>query len=98
MGGMFEGLTWICGIAIKVRNHFVHGASHDFNFRAVEGYVPFLTDALEFVFGASDLIEAGWEPSDWTSGGLGHNFARFKSDYRYAIADIRKAVQVRGPT
>jgi len=40
--------------------------------------VPFLTDALELVFVASDFIDAGWEPRRWNSEahGWGHSFAR----------------------
>jgi hypothetical protein len=47
--------------AVNCRNHYVHGsrAKIDDQEHFFET-VPFFTDTLEFVFAASDLIEAGW--------------------------------------
>ncbi|MBT8420678.1 MAG: hypothetical protein KJO08_07440 [Gammaproteobacteria bacterium] len=78
----FDELNYVVKIAVQCRNYFVHGGS-DFNFSAVAPFMSFLTDALEFVFAASDLIETGWDAARWNSDshGNGHTFARFRSIY-----------------
>lgn len=90
----FPDLQRVLYIAVKCRNYFVHGNSDDIEYSKVEPFVPFLTDALEFVFAASDLIDAGWEPKRWLSqgGGWGHGFARFRSDYRVTVEALNKAL------
>jgi hypothetical protein len=72
----------------------VHGGSEDFNFSAVEPFMSFLTDSLEFVFAASDLIEAGWDVTHWNSEphGDGHTFARFRNSYDIGLAELKRAI------
>ena len=79
---------------MKCRNFLVHGSSGDIDYAKVERMVPFLTDALEFIFAASDFIEAGWDAERWVSksGGWGHNFARFRSEYDQALTLLRNAL------
>lgn len=88
-------LDWVGHIGVKCRNVFVHGPSGDFEFSKVDGFLPFLTDALEFIFAASDLIDAGWNPESWASEmhGAGHGFVRFCHEYQSTIAPLRAAVQ-----
>lgn len=89
-------LEWLGMIAVKCRNFFVHGASEDFDYDKVDGFLPFLTDALEFIFGASDLIDAGWDPRGWSSEmhGVGHSLARFRHEYHTTIGPLRAALQL----
>ena len=91
--GRFPDLRFVASVAIKCRNYFVHGSSGDIDFRHVEPLVPFLTDALEFIFAASDFIEGGWDAQRWNSEahGWGHGFARFRSEYDSAVAELRRA-------
>jgi hypothetical protein len=65
-------------LAIKTRNHFVHG-SDDFKYEKYEDFLPLFTDALEFVFSASDLIECGWNPIAWqkTRPSSSHTYSYF---------------------
>ncbi|MDD4929683.1 MAG: hypothetical protein PHP85_10440 [Gallionella sp.] len=61
LGHKFPELTLVLKTSVKCRNYFVHGGSDNFNYAAIEPLMSFLTDALEFTFAASDLIEAGWD-------------------------------------
>ena len=88
----FPDLQFVASIAVKCRNFFVHGSSSDIDFPRVEPFVPFLTNALEFIFAASDFIDAGWDAERWISGGYGwgHSFTRFRSEYDLALAELRR--------
>lgn len=94
LGSRFQDLQFVASIAVKVRNFFVHGNSGDIEYEQVEQFLPFLTDSLEFIFAASDLIEAGWDASRWSSApkGWGHSFTRFCIDYDSALAELRPAL------
>lgn len=77
--------------AVKCRNHFVHGpGDKGFKYAAVESHTHFLTETLEFVFAAAELIECGWAASDWRHRphtGY-HWFSRFISDYTQACQEL----------
>jgi hypothetical protein len=58
----FPSLDEVCDHAIDCRNYFVHGNSRmKFDLNEPPDTLGFLTDTLEFVFIASDFIEAGWD-------------------------------------
>lgn len=92
-GSRFAELAGVAKLALLCRNYFVHGGSDDINFSAVEPFMSFLTDTLEFVFAASDLIEAGWDAAQWSRElhGTGHTFARYRGAYDGALAELRRA-------
>lgn len=77
-------------LAVKTRNYFVHG-SDDFNYQKYENFLPLFTDALEFIFSASDLIECGWDPRPWlnTRPSHGHSYAAFVNTYRKEINSLK---------
>ena len=87
----FSGLQVVSNVAVKCRNFFVHGNSGDIDYAVVERFLPFLTDALEFIFAASDFIDGGWDPDRWSHGahGWGHSFARFRSTYDMSLTELR---------
>ena len=91
LGHRFPELALVARNAIKCRNFFVHGGSHNFNYPAFESLTSFFTDALEFIFAASDLIEAGWDARAWNSGGSvgGHSFSRFRDSYGMSLAELK---------
>lgn len=68
-------------IAVQCRNYFVHGSEFDYDLYADQ--IDFLTDSLEFVFAASDLIESGWDVSNWSSRGFvgDHQFSFFVAHF-----------------
>lgn len=94
LGRQFPDLGYVANVAVKCRNFFVHGSSEEVDYSKVEPFVPFLTDTLEFVFGCSDLIEAGWDTGRWASRqhGLGHSFTRYRHEYLQSIAELRVAL------
>ena len=92
---VFPDLDYVLNQAIKCRNHFVHGASKSFKFERAEPFVFFLTDALEFVFAFSDLVEAGWSAKEWATRpyGDGHTFTRFRWGYAQTLAAFKAAME-----
>ena len=95
LGAQFPELQLVTSTAVKCRNFFVHGGIRDIDFEKVEPLVPFFTDALEFVFAASDLLDCGWRPADWASRpkGLGHVFTRFRLSYDTSLTELKKSLQ-----
>lgn len=69
--------------AVNCRNHYVHGSETKVDYEKNLDIVSFLTDTLEFVFAASDLIEAGWDIETWWSRGttMSHPFGSFRVGY-----------------
>jgi len=94
VGSAFPDLAYVLKTAISCRNQFVHGGSDTFDFEAAEPFVPFLTDALEFVFSASEFIEAGWDAAGWNreAHGTGHNFARFRWGYKEIVFKLKETL------
>lgn len=82
--------------AVLFRNYFVHGPGDTrFKLAIVERYSIFLTETLEFVFAAAELIECGWAAANWrlkphTSR---HWFARYLSDYESASRSLLEALE-----
>lgn len=81
-GDRLPRLEEVVRLAVKCRNYYVHG-SEDFDIDSVSGQSAFLTETLEFVFSARDLIEAGWRADLWSSRAhtSHHWYARYLADY-----------------
>lgn len=92
LGESFPDLQLVASVAVKCRNFFVHGSSADIDYEKVEPLLPFLTNALEFIFVSSDFIDAGWDAQRWNSNpySWGHSFTRFRSEYEMALAELRR--------
>jgi len=92
--GVFPELDYVLKQAVKCRNHFVHGPSDTFKFERAEPFLVFMTDALEFVFGFSDLVESDWSAAQW--GGRhysnGHTFSRFRWGYDATLAAFKASM------
>ncbi|MCE1227089.1 MAG: hypothetical protein LWW87_11465 [Geobacteraceae bacterium] len=93
-GETFPDLQFVTKTAIQCRNFYVHGSKGRIDFQKIEPFMHFLTDSLEFVSAASDLIEAGWDPAPWNAEpkGWGHNFARFRAEYKLALRALQQAI------
>ncbi len=63
--GSIKQLDKVIGHAVKCRNYYTHGPGDqqpsDIDY-ADAGVVLFLTQTLEFIYGASELLLCGWEP------------------------------------
>lgn len=94
-GDLLPDLDKVLKAAINARNFYVHGALRDGESAAVyEAQMHFLTEALEFTFGCSDLIDAGWNFGEWLRKPRSedHVFSRFARTYALMLADYRAAV------
>jgi hypothetical protein len=84
-GERFPDLPLVLEQAVNCRNHYVHGTSSKINYRSrLFETVAFFTQTLEFVFAASDFVEAGWSITDWLSQGTtgSHPFGTYCSYYK----------------
>ena len=87
IGDRLPELSMVADEAVNCRNHYVHGSSNiDY-----DEIIFFLTDTLEFVFIASDLIESGWDIKNWydKSYPLGHPFVLYRSDYEANLKSLK---------
>ena len=69
--------------AVLCRNYYVHGGEPRIDYQE-SGMMVFLTRTLEFVFAASDLIEAGWDINAWK----GTQFRDNPLDW-YAVSSVK---------
>ena len=98
IGEQLPDLGVVVAEAVNCRNHYVHGGPSRIDYRAHSGVTPFLTNTLEFVFAASDLVDAGWDIKRWcdTRGGQPHPFAAFLNNYADGLEDLRNAFRSSG--
>lgn len=91
LGSVFPEMDKVLKFAVASRNHFVHGSSVKILDDDLYLSVPFLTDALEFVFVSSDLIESGWSVNGWVSRHMvnSHPMSRFRVSYTDSLARLK---------
>lgn len=90
----FPELELVIDEAVDCRNYFVHGSKAKMDYSDEFDQVIFFTEALEFIFAASDLIECGWNIDEWSkqSSTVSHPFDRFRLDYEPCLADLKQAL------
>jgi len=91
VGERFPEIIMVTDEAVTCRNHYVHGSAPSFDYSDNFDAVIFLTDTLEFVFAASELIEAGWDVKTWCEIGttMSHPFARYRVNYAENLRDLK---------
>ena len=93
IGDAIPDIDTVTDAAVDLRNVFVHGSSFSRE-RTVklQESICFLTDTLEFVFCASDFIDAGWdiETCHMKPKGMGHPFAQYVREYSKNLVDFRE--------
>lgn len=96
LGHKLPNLQLVAKTAVRLRNYFVHGSSDGLNIDALEPLLSFLTDVLELIFAASDLIDAGWDAKAWSEGhyGSGHSFARLRWGYEPELHKLKSALGI----
>lgn len=92
---LFPDIEYVLKLAVKCRNHFVHGPSKGFAYDRAERFMSLFTDTLEFVFAFADLVASGWNPVDWAkrSHSDAHMFARFRWMYPQIAPRLRAAME-----
>lgn len=93
--GHIPGLVTVCDAAVDCRNHYVHGTVSKIDYSKHFELMVFLTCTLEFVFGASDLVESGWDFKRWYDGArsTSHPFSEYLHSYPrslQALIDLSK--------
>ena len=71
--------------AVNCRNYYVHGKNPKLNYE--QGSIQvFLTQTLEFIFGASLLLECGWNIVRWKKrSNMHHPFSTYLQDYEASL-------------
>jgi hypothetical protein len=95
-GEWFPDLIRVLEQAVDCRNHYVHGTSSKIDYRGhFFETVPFFTESLEFVFAASDLIEAGWSIMDWLRQGTtgSHPFGTYFPYYKDNLGALKALLE-----
>jgi hypothetical protein len=96
----FPELELVIDEAVNCRNYFVHGSKAKLDYTDEFDQVIFFTEALEFVFAASDLVECGWNIEVWSeqSSTVSHPFDRFRLDYELRLKDLKRALAAAKPS
>jgi hypothetical protein len=91
----FQSLEYVCNQAIECRNYYVHGSPVNFDLEPPSRNFGFLTDTLEFVFGASELIESGWDIVRFLKTGtsMTHPFGAYAVTYNENLQKLRTSVK-----
>jgi hypothetical protein len=93
-GDKFPDLELVADEAVNCRNYFVHGTESKILYSENADFLSFLTESLEFIFAAADLIDAGWDMGAWSkeSTTQSHPFGRYRVNYAMAIAKLKSAL------
>ena len=81
--------------AVACRNYYVHGPGpnkkKEIDYDKEKGIHVFLTETLEFIFVASDLIEAGWKIESWyeNSCWIDHPFGLYLFRYKPRLERLK---------
>ena len=89
-------LSLVTDEAVNCRNHYVHGSDSRVDYNEEFDTQVFLTNTLEFVFAASDLIESGWDIASWCQTGphLSHPFGQYIYSYSENIEKLKSLLAI----
>lgn len=92
IGERFPELQLVLDEAVNCRNHYVHGSAAKVDYSRNFDIVTFFTDTLEFVFAASDLIDAGWDIRAFVEKGttMSHPVGRYCVNYTDELKALRE--------
>lgn len=94
-----EDFNLVIDQSIDCRNYFVHGSVKRFDYYEHFDLVHFFIHTLEFIFGVSELTEAGWDFDRWMQGHGGgfHPFKTYLSSYSMNLDRLNAARKQRKP-
>jgi ApeA N-terminal domain 1 len=95
VGERFPELFAVLDEAVDCRNYYVHGGEPPFDYGINFEIVAFFTSTLEFVFGASDLMDAGWDVKAWAgrATGMSHPFGRYRINYSSHFRQLKTVME-----
>jgi len=79
--------------------HYIHGSEFSSITRGIfNTLLSFMAQTLEFVFAASDLIEAGWDLKAWAANptGMAHPFGTYRVEYLPQLTSLKGSFEVNG--
>ncbi|MGG7094015.1 HEPN domain-containing protein [Shewanella indica] len=89
-----EDFDFVINQCIDCRNYFVHGSVKRFDYFAQSDLVHFFIDTLEFIFGISELAEAGWDFNRWKNDYRGfHPYSSYLSSYIMNLNKLKTSVE-----
>ena len=91
IGDRFPDLVSVLNAAVDCRNHYVHGSASKIDYSKNFDMLAFFTDTLEFVFAASELIEAGWNIRTFIETGttMSHPFGAYRVNYDTQLQTLK---------
>ena len=90
MGKALPEIDYVTDAAVDLRNYFVHGRESDPRRNLTKSGI-FLTNTLEFVFCASDLIESGWDIRSWLEkNGHSHPLGWYLMNYQDNLLELKR--------
>jgi len=94
-GMLFPDLNLVTDEAVNCRNRYVHGTDSKIDYEKEFDTFVFLTDTLEFVFAASDLLEAGWDIIAWSKipTSMSHPFGRYRINYLKSLECLKELLR-----
>ncbi|MBX8501703.1 ApeA N-terminal domain 1-containing protein [Pseudomonas lijiangensis] len=96
VGEKFPDLYLPCNHAVLSRNHYVHGSKGSFDYESNFTEFAFLTDTLEFVFAASDLLDLGWDLKAWIEQetSMTHPFGVYARNYLENVNRLKNLLEL----
>ena len=94
IGDVVPELEVVISEAVNLRNYCVHGTRLRGTSDQKLGLLSFFSNSLEFVFFASDLVDAGWDISGWCQKPkpLGHPFHDYLVYYPENLSKLKRAL------
>ena len=94
IGDVVPELELVVSEAVNLRNYCVHGTQGRGSIDQKLGLLGFFSNSLEFVFFASDLVDAGWDISEWHQKPkpLGHPFHDYLVYYQENLSRLKTAL------
>lgn len=95
MGLPFKNLDLVCHQGVVCRNHYVHGSGAGFNYEENFSSFAFLTETLELIFAAADLLDCGWDPANYISrhGTMSHFFGQYIYSYEKNLLELEGLIK-----
>lgn len=95
IGERFPDLVWVLDEAVNCRNHYVHGSPSKIDYSENCDMVVFFTNTLEFVFGASELVESGWDIRTFveTPTSMSHPYGAYRVNYLLNLQVLKALVE-----
>jgi hypothetical protein len=99
IGDKLPDLAMVADEAVNCRNYYVHGGFARLNYPEHFDVSAFLTETLEFIFAASELIEAGWDIRSWkeSHSGITNPLGRYIINYKPLVARLKTALSDDAP-